>query len=1082
MQLRRLNIGLALVCLTASAGFARQDDGVGPAAMVEANVDDSDAALTGLLELELMFTPYEDFDRAWAVRVELSDGARALAQLDHAPTPPTSQWKKDKVVRYTLPCAMPFDALAQPGRELDVRIGFVDPKSGKLHAPGESFPLVGPLGLVTSFTVPRLEPVESKERVAALVAAARERKGKSSPADAWAILELGIRVATEDAFKYELRDEILALGHFPPRAISQVESAIVDHRIREERERYLRLVAGRMFDAREFHGALLLLAEVGGSLEEQAGKAVLGALADAERVAQDADGVKKALFEYLPPEQSDEVFDVIQKLGATQALLDQAEAWRKKQRFAAARRALRALISGESTHDLMERGRAALEALEKEWLAAVPEAERAKAQAAIDHPVFQRTVAVASHRFIYIGPKVLVESLPLDSTRRFDLAYVFLTDLFGRVPNPEGDRVTVYFKELWDFGGGVGGGKIIDIGNADHKAKGTRVDNGLLYHELTHCIDDTNPIFAGFREGLANFGAAYAFEALAQQEDSLHSFRGNLEAFEKEYLARDLEYWRIQNYGPSAGFFLSFVERHAKTKDGHDWKPYRQFFREYRAAPIRDGREPYVARALAYYLMRAFGPAVFDDLVRYRYPLKESDRAILADEIESFEAGGSLSPFKDDAAFSKYRGSPLPRDLRTDELLRLADRKNGDSAAALEYARNELGIITDWRVIGPFPADGADPLACPFPPESLIDFAAQYPTPHNLVQWGRPSDHIPLTLRPTGWVEIEYPYQDNTAIYAATVVTAPAETAAFVHLRVDDDFALFLNGERTGSYLDRGSNGSTMVTWRGPRREVPDAMRLPVVLRAGANTILLKIRNRHGLAGFALALAADDGSPLSGLSVDSAACEGRFTPQSKEPNWKKVFTHSFRNKAFAGKFDITVGAFKVRDGALRGETTSGAVEWRKYTVRPGFPKDSPSNLAWLAKDATKGLEDFRLEIDFADATPQKFLVTFQGEGGRDGLSGWTLILEPWGGKVRASLERYDRLVLQSLPTQPTGKHPEKLVVQLLAGQFSVTLGDARLIDGLPIRPIRLANGEARDRIGFATWGAEPRIAAIELAR
>ena len=82
-----------------------------------------------------------------------------------------------------------------------------------------------------------------------------------------------------------------------------------------------------------------------------------------------------------------------------------------------------------------------------------------------------------------------------------DLDYVFQTDLFGRVPNPGGDRVTVFFKELWDFGGGVGGGKTIDIGKADPGQRGYRVDVGLLYHELTHCIDDTDPIFEGFREG-----------------------------------------------------------------------------------------------------------------------------------------------------------------------------------------------------------------------------------------------------------------------------------------------------------------------------------------------------------------------------------------------------------------------------------------------------------------------------------------------------------------------------------------------------------------------------------------------------
>lgn len=1057
-----------------------QDEALAPAAMVEAEVDSADAALTGLLEIRLTFTPYEDFDRAWGVRVELADGSRSIATLDHSPDPSTKSWKADKVISYVLPCAVPFDALATPGREIEVRVGFIEPTTGKLHGPGESFSLNGPLPGFASFTMPTIEPVTTPERVAALVAAARERKSKGSPADAWSILELGIRAADEDAFKYTLRDELLALGHFAPREISPVEAGIVARRIAEERERYLRLIAGRMFDQGKYHGAMLLLAEVGGSLQEKADSAVMGALADAERTEQDLEGIKSAMFEHLPEAEHDEVREAIDRLGATEALLDLAESWRKKKRYAAARRALRALISGESTAVLMERGRAAIEVIEAEWLAAVPEDERAAVKAAAEHPVFTRTVAVASHRFIFIGPKQLVETLPPDSVRRFDLAYVFLTDLFGRVPNPEGDRVTVYFKELWDFGGGVGGGKIIDIGNADHRAKGTPVDTGLLYHELTHCIDDTNPIFAGFREGLANFGAAYAFEALAQKEDSLHSFRSNLDAFESEYLARDLEYWRIQNYGPSAGFFLSFADRHAKTKTGHDWKPYRKFFREYRTAPVRDGREPYIARSLAHFLVRAFGPKAFDDLVSYRFPLTEADRAQVGGEIDAFTDSGSLDPFTESDAFSKWKGSPLPRDVRTAELLKLADR--GDPAKARTYGERELGVIYDWRVIGPFSAPGADPLACPFPPESVIDYTAQYPMKNNLAQWAEPKDYRPLTLLPTGWVQIEYPYQDDTAIYATTTLNVPTQVEAFAFVRADDDLALFVNGKRIGSYLDRGSNGSTPLSWRGPKRDVPDALRLPVVLQAGRNVVLLKIKNRTGLAGFVFALSALDGSPIPGLTASAAEPAGDLLPKTSEKTWRKVFGHSFRNKSFGGKFDFTVGSFRAREGALVGESTSRGVEWRKYTVRPGFPKDSPSNLAWITKEATKGITDFQLTIDFADPTPPKIGITFQGEGGKDGLSGWNLLIEPWGDSVRASLERYDRLVLQSAPAKTSGKHPKRLVVTVMEGRLTVRAGDTVLLDRTPIRAIRLASGEPRERIGFFTWGAAPGIAEIELSR
>lgn len=1053
---------------------------VAPATTATVTVDTHDAALTGLVQVNFEFVPYEDFDRAWLVRVQFVNRGKAILDVDHSPSPSTKTWKKDVAVKYSIPCAFPYDPKLPPGAFIDVKLGFVDPGSGKVLGPGETIEMPTALPSLTDFEAPAIEPVESDERVKALVTAARERKGKSSPADAWSILELGIRAATEDRFKLALRDEILSLGHFPPRPISIVEQRIVNQRIHDERERWLRLQSGRFFDQRKYFAARIILEEIGGSLSEKADAAVLGALADAERTQRDLDGVNKAILEFVPDDLLPEVDKAIETLGLTKALYDKAEGWAKKKQYAAARRVLRKLLGSESV-EVSNLAEERVKEIEAACLAAVPDAEKAEAQAVLDNPVFARTVAVPSHRFIFIGPKMLVETMNLDGVRRFDLAYVFLTDLFGRLPNPDGDRVTVYFKELWDFGGGVGGGKIIDIGNANPKAKGTGVDNGLLYHELTHCIDDTVPIFEGFREGLANFGAAYAYEMLGQNEDSLHSFRGNLEEFEKEYLARDLEYWRIQNYGPSAGFFLSFAERHAKTKTGHDWKPYRQFFREYREAPVRDGREPYIARALAHYLVRAFGPGAFDDLVKYRFPLTEADRAMIGRELSAFDEE-SLDPFASGDAFQSFPGSPLPRDLRAGQLIKLASKPNGFETARA-YGESELGLIYEWKVIGPFLAEGADPLACSFPPESKIDYADQFTMGNNICLWHSPAFKPPLTLDGTGWVRIEFPYQDDTAIYAYTMVTVDREVDAVAHIRADDDLALFLNGVRIESYLNRGENASTPLQWRGPRRMVADAVRFPVKLRAGKNVVLLKIKNRYGDAGYVFALSHPDGTPLTDVHLSASAEEaaGVIVPADSEPNWKRVFSHSFKNKSFSGKFDVTVGDFKAREGALQGESNARGVIWRKYTVRPGFPKDSPSNLAWLAPEFTKGITDFKLIADFDGTTPPKIVITFQGEGGTDGLSGLNLILDPRGQKVSASLERYDRVVAQAPVLSGSGKEPNRLTLTLLRDRLSLTLGDTVLFDRISIDPIRI-DGPPRDRIGFSTWGASARIKSIELLR
>ncbi|MEO6595715.1 MAG: hypothetical protein ABIP94_13260, partial [Planctomycetota bacterium] len=111
-------------------------------------------------------------------------------------------------------------------------------------------------------------------------------------------------------------------------------------------------------------------------------------------------------------------------------------------------------------------------------------------------------------------------------------------------------------------------------------------------------------------------------------------------------------------------------------------------------------------------------------------------------------------------------------------------------------------------------------------------------------------------------------------------------------------------------------------------------------------------------------------------------------------------------------------------------------------------------------------------------------VIFQGDGMRDALSGWTLILEPVGDGVRAYLERYDRRVYMS-ETVPwkndakndakAAKHATRLELLYWARRLTVRLGEVVLFDQAPIQPI-----PGRSRIGFATWGEAMRFEVIEL--
>ena len=1077
--------------LALSATLAPIHSGDTPSSLpVEVAVVTTPVTDAGTFRLRLACTPLEDLSKRYGLRVALTAGLEDLLVVDHDPDPPTAKWRAGGTVDLALDLALPPQAELAVGELVSVRVGFLDAGKAAVLAPGpDNEELADEDGLVdlAAVEVPPFAGAAGAARLEAVFASAGERRAAGDAPGAWALLVRGLRDARDDDTKRRFRDALTEIGRFAPAPPDGVEEAIVARRIRAEQARYFRLVAGRMHGRGALHGALRLLEEAGGALSESADEAVIGAVNDAERVQRTIEDIEERLLTELTGEQEARVAALVDELGRTEALFERAERLAAAGERAVALALYRKLRRVDGV-ELYDRAQERLDEVGPEHLAATPPEQQAEVDATLNHPAWGRLTTVASHAFLFIGPKRLVEGIPADSKLRFDLAYVFVTDLFGRLPNPEGDRITVFFKELWDFGGGVGGGKIIDIGRAEAEpARAVRVDNGLLYHELTHCVDDTNPIFAGFREGLANVGAAYAYEALGQDSDALHSFDGNLAQFRKYFLERDLAYWRIQNYGPSAGFFLHFVETYAKRKQGHDWSGLRRFFREYREAPVRDGREPYIVRALAHYLVRAFGPPVFDDLLAFRFPLDETDRRLLARELERY-AWNELDEFA--GGFAQHPNCPLPRDLIQRELagaVRFEDR------ARAEELRGELGIVFDWKVIGPFFAKHADPGACAFPPELEIDFKKKPQTwrasraertqrfwQDPIPSWVPTDSHKNVTLFPSGWIRFDYrPYgDDNSAIYALTHVMVAEAVDAVAHVRADDDVSLFVNDRRVVGYRGRGRNASSeWLRWRGPYDNAPDGMVAPVRLEAGRNKVLVKIRNRGGTAGLVLAFAKPDGSRLAFTADNEPPDPVGARAPVEEPAWKRVVR--LDSRSYKSKAKVEVGGFRTRNKAFHGTSTEKGVKWRLFTVRPGFPKDSPSNLLWIKESVTKPLEAVRVDVELASKAPPKLLVTLQGEGEDDGLSGWNLILVPRGKTaVEARLERYDTLVYASDPVELADVEGDRaLSVACWDGWVSASLDGEVLLERVSIDPI-----PGKHRIGLATWGPTPELRAIELSR
>jgi hypothetical protein len=1043
---------------------------------VAAEVDAREAGEMALWRVKLAYQAEDAPGRPYRVVLHLVYQGQTLLDLGHTPRPPVSGWKKGQKVAYELPVPLPTERGLRAGAELELRLGFLDPETERvLPCLSEETPRAG-LITVARLVVPEMAPTDPEDVLARILARGEELTKAGHRADAWRLLETALRRAAKDATKLRLRDSLLKLGSLVADPPSPLEEGIVAARIAAERVRWLREQSGRCYDRGQLHAALRLLEELGGALEEQSGAAVIGALADAKRAQKDLDDLRVRILGKATDEEKAEGQALLGRLHGA-ALLKEARQRLGAGQYAVARILVRSLVTG-SDHALAGEARALQQELERAWLADTPPEEAAAVDAARNHPAFGRLATVASHKFLYLGPKGLVEGIPAESRLRYDLAFVLLTDLFGVSPNPGGDRITVYYKELWDFGGGQGGGKTIDIGRADPEAKGTRVDTGLLYHELTHCVDDTDPIYSGFREGLANFGAAYLFEMLGQEGDQAHAFASNLEAFRRDYLGRDLAYWRIQDYGPSAGFFLHFADKYTRVPGGHDWAPYRKFFRAYRRAPSGDGREPYIARALAHYLVESFGPGAFDDLLAFRFPLVPSDRDAVRLEAEAW-AKGEEEVARRVEELARHPNSPAARDMMARHML----KQRRDGPDAVRAAGRELGVIYDWQVIGPFRSPGADPRARVFPPEEEIDLAKQYDDGLNSCRWRKAAADGVVTVDPYGWVALNFSYMDDTASYALSWVTVERETPAFVHVRADDDVALFLNDRRVEGYVRRGETG-WQHWFRGPQAPIPDAMRLPITLAAGRNKVLLKLKNRQGPAGFVLALSQRDGQAIPGLKSEAESSGPSTVTAPPTPTWKDVTDQTFRSKQGASGYDVVVGRFKVVNKQLVGEATDQKVAWRRYSVRPGYPTDGPSNLLWFKEKVTEGLSDFRLRIDLLAPPGQapKIAVVFQGDGGADGLAGWTLIVHPDGDKkVGARLERYEDLHYQ-LPAQdlpPPGK--EEAAVPLLLtvhdGRLTATLGTLTLFKNVSLLPI-----PGKHRIGFSTWGPSTGIEALELER
>ena len=203
----------------------------------------------------------------------------------------------------------------------------------------------------------------------------------------------------------------------------------------------------------------------------------------------------------------------------------------------------------------------------------------------------------------------------------------------------------------------------------------------------------------------------------------------------------------------------------------------------------------------------------------------------------------------------------IPSDVREARLSRrvwdetsVSDTRRRDLLAMfrenrwLEVARG-LGFITDWHVIGLFPASPGRALSGLHPPEDEVDLDAAHMGRYGEVRWRAHRTDNPygiIDLRRMFWPEAT----DSSVVYLYTEVeNHDGPRPAHVRLGSNDGVVLWHNGER-------------VLLSDTERPLALDQDRLVVRLLPGTNTFLAKVNNTDHNFAFAMRLLSRDGMPL----------------------------------------------------------------------------------------------------------------------------------------------------------------------------------------------------------------------------
>ena len=207
----------------------------------------------------------------------------------------------------------------------------------------------------------------------------------------------------------------------------------------------------------------------------------------------------------------------------------------------------------------------------------------------------------------------------------------------------------------------------------------------------------------------------------------------------------------------------------------------------------------------------------------------------------------SNSTLPADRQLDAYKAVVREKWMSTDRMKTLSKRVRAYKA---EGFLQDLGLVRTFKVIGPFGSKGLEDFSRVFPPEKETDFDGEYTGSISHVRWRSISadsaGYVDFRshLSPTDWV----------CSYACCRVVSPDSVSGQIRLGTNDTATLWLNGEK-------------MLSKEVERSAVPDSDIVPVYLRKGENTILVKVCNTEYDWGLYLRITDEEGNTLTNLTL-----------------------------------------------------------------------------------------------------------------------------------------------------------------------------------------------------------------------